>query len=88
VDRSRPLCNDTSLTAERVQIEILRNMPPWRKALQVADDWDSAKALSLAGLRTRYPEASNADLHQHFVRLVLGEELYTQALAARKKKAG
>jgi hypothetical protein len=85
---SKPLSSDTSLEAEKVQMEVLRRMPPWRKAMLVADAWETAKALSLAGLRTRHPEASEAELQRLFVRGVLGEAYPEQASSPAEEMPG
>lgn len=66
---------DTSPEAERVLIELLRRMPAWRK-LQMVDEMNrTVRMLALAGLRQRFPRASDAELHRHLADLLLGEEL-------------
>jgi len=66
---------DTSPEAERVLIELLRKAPAWRR-LQLTDRMsNTARALSLAGLRTRHPKASEAELRRRFADLHLGPRL-------------
>lgn len=66
---------DTSPEAERVLIELLRAAPSWRR-LQLADRMSVAvRYLSLSGLRSRHPGASEAELRRRFADLQLGEEL-------------
>jgi len=69
---------DTDPEAERVQLEILRRMPTWRKAELVFDAIETSRALAMAGLRHRHPNAGPAELHRRFVGLWLGEELALQ----------
>jgi hypothetical protein len=74
----RTLYPDTDPEAERVQLEIYRRMPPWRKLQLVEDANKASKALALAGLRSRYPEASPEEIWRRFLGLWLGEELATE----------
>jgi hypothetical protein len=66
---------DTSPEAERVLVALLRRTPPWRR-LQLADHMSrSVRGLSLAGLRARYPKASEAELRRRFADIYLGPKL-------------
>ncbi len=66
---------DTRPEAERVQIELLRRAPAWRK-LQMVDQLNqAARMLALSGLRQRYPLATPAELRRRLADLVLGAEL-------------
>jgi hypothetical protein len=69
------LSPDTDPEAERVQIEILRRMPAWRKVQLVSDAIATSRALALAGLRQRHPQASPEELRRRFLGLWLGEEI-------------
>lgn len=76
---ARPtLSEDTDPEAERVQIEILRRMPAWRKVELIEDAIQTARALALAGLRQRNPTASPEELTRRLHGLWLGEELATR----------
>ena len=69
---------DTSAEAERVQIEILRSMPSWRK-VQLWNDLNmSMRKVALAGLRDRFPSATPQELHRRLATILLGRELATQ----------
>lgn len=72
------LSPDTDPEAERIQIEIFRRMPAWRKVQLVEDANRTARQLALAGLRQRHPDAGPEELHRRLVGLFLGEELATQ----------
>jgi len=72
------LSPDTDPEAERVQLEIFRNMPLGRKAQLVGEAIETSRALSLAGLRARHPEAGPEELRRRLFGLELGEELATR----------
>jgi hypothetical protein len=55
-DRNAILSSDTSSDAERLQVEGLRQMPPWRKLALVGEMNQTVRALVLAELRQRYPD--------------------------------
>jgi hypothetical protein len=69
---------DTSADAERVQIEILRSMPSWRK-FQLWNDLNMAmRHVALAGLHERFPSAPPEELRRRLATLLLGPELAAQ----------
>ncbi len=66
---------DTTPEAERVLIELLRRTPAWRR-LRLTDQMSAtARNLCLAGLRSRHPRASEAELRRRFADIHLGPEL-------------
>jgi hypothetical protein len=67
--------SDTHPRMEALQIRLLRETPPWRKMEMLAGLNESAKALALAGLRKRYPGASEGELRRRLAGLLLGDEL-------------
>ena len=73
-----PLFPDTRPEAERVQIELLRQAPPWHKLHMVGQMNQTVRTLALSGLRQRYPQATPQELRRRLADLVLGP-----ALAAR-----
>lgn len=72
------LSADTDPAAERVQLAIYRDMTPARKLQLVLEAISLSRDLALAGLRTRYPTASPAELRRRLYGLELGEELAVQ----------
>jgi hypothetical protein len=72
------LSPDTDPDAERVQIEIFRRMPAWRKVQLVEDANELSRQLALAGLRQRHPDAAPEELRRRLFGLFLGEELATR----------
>lgn len=69
------LSADTRPEAERVQIELLRQTPAWRKLHMVGQMNQTVQTLALSGLRQRFPNASPAELQRRLADLMLGEEL-------------
>lgn len=67
--------SDTHPDAERLLNELLRQTPVWRKLELMADLNRTAKQLALAGLRDKYPDATNSELHRHLADLLIGPEL-------------
>jgi hypothetical protein len=72
------LSSDTDPEAERIQMEIYRRMPRWRKIELVVDANETARQLALAGLHARHPEAGPEEIQRRFFGLLLGEELATE----------
>ncbi len=66
---------DTSPEIERIQIELMRNAPAWRKVELACQMFDSMKLLARAGLRQRYPQADAAELERRLADLLLGPAL-------------
>jgi hypothetical protein len=77
------LSADTHPEAERVQIELLRRAPAWRK-LQMVDEMNqTVRTLALSGLRQRFPRATDAALRRRLADLWLGEELAARVYGKR-----
>lgn len=79
------LSPDTSPQIERIQIEGLRQMPPWRKLALVGDMNEAVRGLALAGLRQRYPDDTPAQRRRRLADLVLGPELATRVYGPLQK---
>ena len=67
---------DTSKEAYRVQTDIYRRMPLERKLRLVFDMCAMGRMLVKAGLRMRYPQASEQEIHRLGARQHLGDELF------------
>jgi hypothetical protein len=67
--------SDTSPEAEAVLIALLRQAPAWRKFKMVGDINATVKQFALAGIRERYPDATERQVNRHLADLLLGEEL-------------
>ncbi len=66
---------DTQPEAERVQIELLRQAPAWRKLDMVGQLNQTLRTLALSGLRQRYPGATPRELRRRLADLLLGPAL-------------
>ena len=69
------LSADTSPQIEQMQIEGLRQMPPWRKLELVGEMNRALRDLALAGLRQRYPDDTPARRKRRLADLLLGPKL-------------
>lgn len=67
--------SDTHPQMERLQIELLRQAPPWRKAHMLGQMYQTMKQLALIGLRHRHPDASEAELRRRLADIILGSDL-------------
>ena len=77
--RTAMTISDTHPEAERVLIQLLQQAPVWRKMQMLGDLNQAARQLALAGLRERFPEASESELQRRLADLLLGPELAEQA---------
>ena len=66
---------DTSPDIENVQIERLRQMPPWHKMALMAEMGQTVWTLAMAGLRQRYPDDTLVQRRRRMADLLLGPEL-------------
>ena len=66
---------DTSPQAQRVQIELMRQAPSWRKMELLGQLNQTAKMFALAGLRQRHPQAPESEIRRRLADLILGQEL-------------
>jgi len=69
------LYSDTHPKMEALQIQLWRQASPTRKMEMVAQLNTSTQTLAMAGLRSRFPKANNAELRRRLAGLLLGEEL-------------
>ncbi len=65
---------DTDPEAERVWIEMLRRAPLWKRAAQLSGLIEARRALILADLRRRYPEAGADELRKRLAARLLPHE--------------
>jgi hypothetical protein len=73
------LAADTPPEVEAIQIELLRQMPPWRKLAMVGELTETVYQLALTGLRQRHPNDTPAQLRRRLADLVLGHDLAARA---------
>lgn len=77
--RTTPTCRHTSIAAARHQIELWRRMTPAEKLGLVSSASRSAHAMAAAGVRQRYPQATEREVFLRLAVLRLGHELAREA---------
>jgi hypothetical protein len=63
---------DTSPEAEEVLFAFWRQAPAWQKWQSMLSLNQMARSMAIAGLRNRYPKASEAELRRLLADLILG----------------
>ena len=74
------LFTDTDPQVEELQIKLLREVPVWRKFEMFVELNDSARLLAISGLRQRFPDADQSELHYRLATLLYGEEFASKSL--------
>jgi hypothetical protein len=72
---SPPLADDTSADAARHQIELWRRMTPAQKLALVSSASHSVQVMAAAGMRQRYPQATEREIFLRLAVLRLGHQL-------------
>ncbi|MCP4167753.1 MAG: hypothetical protein GY759_17935 [Chloroflexi bacterium] len=67
--------SDTHPDIDRMQIEMMRQAPAWRKIDMVGQMFAATKQLSISGLRLRYPQANEDELRRRLADVLLGPDL-------------
>ena len=67
--------SDTAPEAEALQIELIRQMPPWKKMAVVGSLNETVKALALGEIKRRHPDAAPAQIRRLLAEMMLGEKL-------------
>jgi len=70
----KALFSDTHPKMESLQIQLLRDVPAWRKLEMLTQLNATAQLLALNGIRQRHPEASDIQLRRRLASLLLGED--------------
>lgn len=82
------LASDTPLEVERLQVARWREMSPAEKAGVVADLTDCVRELSLAGIRSRHPDATDEECRLRYALITLGPSLAYKVYPKAKALAG
>jgi hypothetical protein len=72
------MLSDTHPKIEEVQLQLLRQAPPWRKADMLGQMYETVKQLAYQGLRKRHPGLSDIELQRRLADLLLGDDLAQQ----------
>ncbi|MBW2065317.1 MAG: hypothetical protein JRJ03_10350 [Deltaproteobacteria bacterium] len=70
---------DTTVEAERKQIEIFRKMGPEKRLVNSISLAQTSRRLLAAGVRMRHPEYSDDQVRLATIRLILGDDLFAAA---------
>ena len=74
----KPLSLDTPPEIQRIQFELLRRLPPSRRLCLALELTELARNMMLAGLRTRFPAASEEEIRRRFIARILSREDVTR----------
>lgn len=69
------MISDTHPETEEVLVQMLQQVPVWRKLEMMGELNRTAHGLALEGLRERHPAAPEAELRRRLADLLLGPEL-------------
>lgn len=78
---------DTAPEIDQRRLAAARNTPAWRKFQMAVEMSQAARALTLAGLRHRHPDADEQEIRFLFATLLFGSEI-ARALCARTTRRG
>jgi len=70
---------DTTVEAEKKQIEIFRKMGPERRLMSSISLAQTSRRLLAAGVRMRHPEYSDDQVRMAAIKLLLGDTLFAAA---------
>lgn len=74
----REMNMDTPPEVEAILFKMWRDTPAWRKLQLMESLNNTGRALALAGLRRRFPNADQAELRRRLATILLGEDLAAQ----------
>jgi len=72
--RKRATVLDTDPETERLLIELSRNRPIWKQFRQVGALNRMTRAFAMAGIRQRYPEASEEEVRRRLAAVLFDRE--------------
>lgn len=78
------IMKDTLPEMEKIQIELLRKIPPGRKGKIILEFIELQRKLLIEGIKARHPEYSEKEILYAFKRLILGDELYEKVFPEDK----
>jgi hypothetical protein len=67
----KPLSPDTTPEAQRMHYELMRRLPDWKRLSLAFEFTQAVRQLVLVDLRSRFPEADEADMRRRFIARVL-----------------
>jgi hypothetical protein len=85
---TKRLFEDTDEATERKLIELTRAMSDEKRLNLLFSTIETGRQLSLAGLKSRYPQASEEELKKRYAALVLDRETVMRIYGWDPKKEG
>ena len=79
---------DTSPEAWELQLQILRRMTPEERSARACELSRMTRELALAGIRTRYPDASPREVKLRLAVLTIGAEMVRKVYGWDAEKEG
>jgi hypothetical protein len=70
----KPLSADTTPEAQRIQYQLLRRLPAWKRLTLAFELTQATRRLILADLRHKFPEAGDEEIRRKFISRVLPRE--------------
>ena len=77
---------DTTLEAARKQFEILRRLPPQKRALISFEISDNVRQNVIAGIKKLHPDFTDIQIKKELLRRTVGDELSRKIIAAKGLK--
>lgn len=71
--------DDTDPQTQRVQLELMRSAPEWRRIEIMCGMIETLQQLVLSGVRQRHPGASEVEVRRRAADILLGTELAREA---------
>jgi len=81
-----PYYSDTDPKIEKLQFDLVRQIPTSKKLMMVASLNQAVLDLAWSGLRAHYPHKSTARLRRRLADRMLGTELAQKAFGPHKEK--
>ena len=75
---------DTSKEAQKVLIDIYRDMSYSDKAVRIFEAYETGKVLAMAGLRQLHPDADEKQIWRMWAKRHLGEKLFYEVYGREK----
>jgi hypothetical protein len=74
----KPLSLDTTPEAQRIHFELMRPVPGWKRLTLALELTQATRALIVADLRERFPNATDEEIRRRFIVRVLSREEVAQ----------
>lgn len=72
------MASDTSTAAQEAQYAVYRRMAPAERVRVAERMCEDARRVSMAGLRARHPDLTEAELQEKQLRALVGDDVYVR----------